>query len=112
VTEPTVELLWFAGCSNYAAARTMVNEVIAELAPGTLIRDIDAADPAVAASVRFPGSPTIRVGGRDVDPSYVDPGEYAPRCRLYRTTGGLSALPERSWIEDAIRHAAGRDTKR
>jgi hypothetical protein len=99
----TVELLWFSDCPNHPAARAMLEEVIAEVAPGTPIRDIDATDPATAARVRFPGSPTIRVNGRDVDPGYVDPGDYTPRCRLYRTAAGLRGLPERGWIEDALR---------
>ena len=98
----TVELLWFADCPNHPAARTMLEEVIADLAPGTPIRDIDATDPATALNVRFPGSPTIRVDGRDIDPTYVDPGDYTPRCRLYRTAAGLSGLPERRWIVDAL----------
>jgi hypothetical protein len=61
-----------------------------------------------AASVRFPGSPTIRVNGRDVDPGYVDPGNYTPRCRLYRTAAGLRGLPERTWIADALTLAPAR----
>lgn len=56
--------------------------------------------------VRFPGSPTIRIDGRDVDPTYVDPGDYTPRCRLYRTSEGLRGLPECRWIEDALRGPA------
>ena len=28
---------------------------------------------------------------------------YTPRCRLYRTRGGLRGLPERAWIEAALR---------
>jgi hypothetical protein len=99
----TAELLWFSDCANHPAARAMLEEVIADVAPGTSIRDIDATDPATAANQRFPGSPTIRVDGRDVDPGYVDPGDYTPRCRLYRTSDGLRGLPERSWIEDALR---------
>ena len=98
-----VELLWFSDCPNHPAARRLLEEVIAELAPGTPIRDVDATDPATAARLRFPGSPTIRVDGRDVDPSYVDPGDYMPRCRLYRTSAGLRGLPERAWIEAAFR---------
>jgi hypothetical protein len=98
-----VELLWFADCPNQATARQMLAEVIAELAPGTPIRDVDATDPMTAEHLSFPGSPTIRVDGRDIDPSYVDPGDYTPRCRLYRTESGLSGLPERRWIEDALR---------
>jgi len=97
-----VELLWFAECANHEAARTLLQEVIAEVAPGTPIRDLDASDPIIAERLRFPGSPTIRVDGRDVDPSYVDPGDYTPRCRLYRTAAGLRGLPERGWIAQAL----------
>jgi hypothetical protein len=98
-----VELLWFSDCPNHSTARRLLQEVVAELAPGTRIRDVDASDPVVAARLRFPGSPTIRVDGRDIDPTYVDSGEYAPRCRLYRTSHGLRGVPERRWIEDALR---------
>jgi hypothetical protein len=98
-----VELLWFSDCANHPAARAILEEVIADVAPGTPIRDIDATDPATAASLRFPGSPTIRVDGRDVDPGYADPGDYTPRCRRYRTSDGLRGLPARSWIEEALR---------
>ncbi len=100
-----VELLWFADCPNHTTARQMLQEVIAELVPGTRIRDLDATDPIAAQQARFPGSPTIRVDGLDVDPSYVDPGDYTPRCRLYRTAAGLRGLPDRRWVEDALRRA-------
>src|SRR5207244_10383292 len=71
-----VELLWFEDCANHPAARSMLEDVIAEVAPGTPIQDVDATDPGVADHVRFPGSPTIRVDGVDVDPTYIDPGDY------------------------------------
>jgi hypothetical protein len=99
----TVEFLWFAGCPGHLPARALLDEVIAELAPGTVVIDIDAGDPAVAADHRFAGSPTIRVDGRDIDPGFTDPGDYTPRCRLFRTDHGLVGVPERRWIEDALR---------
>lgn len=98
-----VALLWFEDCPNHETARALLEEVIAEVAPGTPIRDVDATDPSVAERLSFPGSPTIRVDGRDIDPAYVDPGDYTPRCRLYRTAAGLRGLPERRWIEEALR---------
>ena len=101
-----VELLWFSECPNHAAARAMLEEVIAEVAPGTAIRDIDASVADVAASTRFPGSPTVRVDGRDIDPVFTDPGDYTPRCRLYRTSTGLRGLPERDWIVTALRSSS------
>jgi hypothetical protein len=85
----------------------MLEEVIAEVAPGTVIRDIDASDPVFAASVRFPGSPTVRVDGRDIDPTFTDPGDYTPRCRLYRTSAGLRGVPERDWIIAALEARSG-----
>jgi hypothetical protein len=99
----SVELLWFSHCPHHEAARRLLSEVLADLAPTTQFRDLDATDPTVAADLRFPGSPTIRVDGRDVDPSYADPGDYTPRCRLYRTSEGLRGVPDRRWIEDALR---------
>lgn len=100
---PRVELLWFQDCPNHPAVAAMLRELLDELAPGTEIREIDATDPTVAERHRFPGSPTIRIDGRDIDPAYRDPGDYTPRCRLYRTGAGLRGLPERAWIESALR---------
>ena len=99
---PRVELLWFRDCPNHPAARALLDELLGALAPGATVDEIDATDPAVAQRHRFPGSPTIRIDGRDVDPSFQDPGDYTPRCRLYRTSAGLGGLPDRGWIEAAI----------
>ncbi len=98
-----VEFLWFDGCPSHVPARALLAEVVAEVDPGATIEDVDASDGAVARERRFPGSPTIRVDGVDVDPGYQDPGDYTPRCRLYRTPDGLRGVPPRAWIEEALR---------
>lgn len=98
-----VELLWFQDCPNHPIARVMLRELLSELSPATMIDDIDATEPAIAEHHRFPGSPTIRVEGRDVDPSFEDPGDYTPRCRLYRTAEGLRGVPDRAWVDAAVR---------
>jgi len=100
-----VQLLWFDDCPNHEPARELLRAVLAELAPGTAVEDVNATNPETAARLRFPGSPTIRVNGRDVDPTCIDPGDYTPRCRLYRTSEGLRGVPERSWVEEAVRSA-------
>jgi hypothetical protein len=66
------------------------------------VKDVDATDPAVAEAERFPGSPSIRINGVDVEPGFMDPGDYTPRCRIYWTQRGASGIPEREWIESAI----------
>jgi len=98
-----VEFLWFAGCPSHEPARQLLDEVIAEVAPGTPVESIDAGDPAVAAELRFGGSPTIRVDGRDIAPGYEDPSDYTPRCRLFQTPDGLLGIPPRAWIQAALR---------
>lgn len=102
-----VELLWFDGCANHVQARALLRAAIDELAPGSPIEDIDASDPGVASAHHFPGSPTIRIDGRDIDPSFVDPADYTPRCRVYWTAEGLRGVPPRAWIDDAIRRSLG-----
>jgi hypothetical protein len=97
-----IELRWFSDCTNHEAARALLREVVAELSPESAIRDIDATDPDVAEQLRFPGSPTIRVDGRDVQPGFEDPADYTPRCRLYWTELGLARIPSRDWIETAL----------
>jgi len=98
-----VEFLWFDGCPGHERARALLDEVIADIAPGTTVESINASDHAVAAAYHFPGSPTIRLDGRDIDPDFRDPGDYTPRCRLYRTPDGLRGVPPRAWIEAALR---------
>jgi hypothetical protein len=100
---PHVELLWFGDCPNHPVACQMLADAIERLAPGTKIEVVDASDLDVAAAHRFPGSPTIRVDGIDIEPGFADPGDYTPRCRLYWTAAGLRGIPDPAWIEEALR---------
>jgi hypothetical protein len=97
-----VELLWFSDCPNHPVARQMLVDAIERLAPGTRLEEVDASDPEVAAAHRFPGSPTIRVDGLDIEPGFADPGDYTPRCRLYWTAAGLRGVPNPAWIDEAL----------
>lgn len=96
------EFLWFDDCPNHSAARQLLRDVLNDAGLAVAIEDINLTDPELAAAWRFPGSPTIRIDGVDVEPNFEDPGEYTPRCRLYATSDGLRGIPERSWIVDAI----------
>jgi hypothetical protein len=100
------QLLWFQGCPSHEEARLLLRRVLAEAGVGDGFDDIDATDPAVARELRFPGSPTIRVNGVDIEPGFTDPGDYTPRCRLYVTAAGLRGVPQRKWLEAAVRKAS------
>jgi hypothetical protein len=97
-----IELLWFEDCPNHAAARAMLGEVLAERAVEAAVEYIEVPDQETGDRVRFPGSPTIRVNGRDVEPGVEDCFECSPRCRIYHTYLGLRGVPLRAWVETAV----------
>lgn len=97
-----VEFLWFQDCPNHEEACQLLREVLAETAAGQPFEDVDATDPALAEELRFPGSPTIRINGVDVEPGFQEPEDYTPGCRLYTTGGRMQGSPERQWIVDAV----------
>ena len=100
-----IELLWFEGCPNHHAASEMLQGVLDELGVVDPIVSVDVPDLEVGERVKFPGSPTIRINGTDIDPEYEDTGDYTPRCRVYMTNSGYKGVPERRWIENAVESA-------
>ncbi len=101
-----IEFLWFDDCPNHDDARALLDAVLEERGIDVPVESVNVPDLTTGERVLFPGSPTIRVNGVDVDPGYVDEGEYTPRCRVYATREGLRGVPERQWIEAAIDKAA------
>ena len=56
-----------------------------------------------AERLAFPGSPTIRVDGVDVDPAGAG-GRAMLACRIYRLPDGrVSPVPSREQLEAALR---------
>lgn len=56
-----------------------------------------------AQRLRFLGSPTVRVDGRDVEPGADVREDFGLKCRLYRTEDGLTGTPAEEWLVAAIR---------
>jgi hypothetical protein len=106
-----VELLWWRGCPSWERAIEIAREQMerAGLDPEALVvREI--VDHEAAAREGFPGSPTIRVNGRDIE----EPGEHPGglTCRVYRLADGrVSALPEPATVAAALA-AAGEEGER
>jgi hypothetical protein len=105
---PVIEVLYTADCPNYPAALALVKRVRAELGIDAELRTTLIADQAAAERARFPGSPTVRVGGHDVEPGSQPPVEITLACRLYRHRHHLAGQPQERWIREALLRAAGR----
>lgn len=100
-----VELLWWDGCPSTQKALAAVREVLAEegLDPDSVVmREVSTHED--AERERLIGSPTIRIGGREVAPAEGEPVGLS--CRVYRLRDGrISPVPDREDIRDAIRRA-------
>lgn len=97
-----IELLWFEDCPNHEAAELMLRDALDDAGISTSIERIEVADEVTGNATIFPGSPTICINGRDVEPGWEECEDCTPRCRLYATSNGLRGLPERQWIVDAV----------
>nr|WP_242342875.1 hypothetical protein [Anaeromyxobacter sp. SG22] len=63
-----VQVLMSPACGHGERALELVADVVRHSAPGTEIETTLVATAEDAARFSFPGSPTIRVNGRDIDP--------------------------------------------
>lgn len=97
-----VELLYWRGCPSYPEAHALVEEILARNGREARLELREVHTDEEAEALAFPGSPTIRVDGRDVDPA----GAEAPpalTCRIYHLPDGrVSPLPAREQVETAL----------
>jgi hypothetical protein len=101
--EPKIEFLFWQGCPSYPQALQRLQEVMADLGVKAPIEQINVRSDEDAERLRFPGSPTIRVDGVDVDPTGAAQMGAALTCRVYPLEDGrFSPLPSKAMIEQAL----------
>ncbi|MBA2763364.1 MAG: hypothetical protein H0U42_01570 [Thermoleophilaceae bacterium] len=101
-----IELLWWAGCPSNADAERLVRDALDSLGlEDEAIERLEIVDQADAARERFVGSPTIRVGGRDLlEPSTDQLPSLT--CRVYRLRDGRpSPTPDPAELRSALADA-------
>jgi hypothetical protein len=99
---PRIELLFWEGCPSHPEARQLVEEVLAELGIDASLEVREVRSQAEADAERFPGSPTIRVDGADIDAAGAA-GRPSLTCRIYRRPDGrASPVPTREQIKEAL----------
>jgi len=99
---PVVELLYFEGCPNHEGARDLIERVAAEVGVSPDVRVVEVRTLEAAQDMRFLGSPTTRVNGRDVEPGADEREQFQYACRVYRTGHGFSGRPDPDWIRAAL----------
>ncbi|HYZ20060.1 MAG TPA: hypothetical protein VE615_10990 [Gaiellaceae bacterium] len=98
----TIELFYWKGCPSYPEAKELLEEVLGErgIEPAVSMREVRTQEE--AERLAFPGSPTIRIDGRDVDPAGAE-SRPALNCRIYHLPDGrVSPVPTREQLEAAL----------
>jgi arsenate reductase len=88
-----IEVLTFRGCPHADETVSLVQRLAARLSPQADVRRIEVETPERASEIGFLGSPSVRVGGRDLEGRT---GEGALACRTY---DGAGVPPE--WLVEA-----------
>jgi hypothetical protein len=97
-----VELFYWAGCPSHPEAHELLRVVLAERGVDAEIEVHEVTTQDQAERLAFPGSPTIRIDGRDVDPAGAS-GRAMLACRIYRLPDGrVSPVPTRETLEAAL----------
>jgi hypothetical protein len=98
-----IELLYWDGCPSNPEAEELLRDVLASRGVDVEIERREIVTLQEAEAARFPGSPTIRIDGRDVDPQGAD-SRPALNCRIYHLPDGrVSPVPSREQLEEALR---------
>lgn len=99
-----IEILSIPGCPNHANAVELVRQALSSAGVRAEILEILVEDNDAAARLSFPGSPTIRINHRDVEPLPSLAGSFALQCRLY-VNPEAPGLPRQDSVVRAIRVA-------
>jgi hypothetical protein len=98
-----VELLYFDGCPGWRDLAHRLDLLATEFDFAWV--PVRVQTPQEAEAIGFPGSPSLRIDGRDPFPSAAAPGALA--CRLYATSEGLASSPDMSDLRRVFLAAAG-----
>ena len=97
-----IELFYWEGCPSYPEAKTLLEGVLERRGIDAPIQMREVRTDEEAQALHFPGSPTIRIDGRDVDPAGAD-ARPALNCRIYHLPDGrVSPVPTREQLEAAV----------
>lgn len=100
-----IEFFFFAGCPSHERALEMLRAELEALGIEEELTVVEVTSDDQATELAFPGSPTIRVNGADIQ----DPGDEPAglTCRIYRLRDGrASPLPDLEDLRAALQTLA------
>lgn len=99
-----IEVLYFQGCPHHAPTVERLHDVLANEGIAAEVMEIEVPDARAAESLAFPGSPTVRINGMDIeDPPAA--GTIGLSCRVYMHGSIPEGIPPVEAIRRALRKA-------
>jgi hypothetical protein len=95
-----IEVFYVPGCPNYLPAVERIEKVLVSESLRADIERVPVNNDAQAKALHFPGSPTIRINGNDIEPNETKALGLA--CRLYANSGGI---PSEEMLREALSRA-------
>ena len=96
-----VEFLYWDECPSHELALQRLRAALQARRISDPVRMVEVTTEQQAIGLAFPGSPTMRIDGRDLFP--VSPAPYGLTCRIYQTDDGrVTPLPTQEMIARAL----------
>jgi hypothetical protein len=104
-----VEVLYVPNCPHHPTAVRQLEAVLAAAGIVVAIHQVPVIDAKTAQELKFRGSPTVRINGRDIAGESKEPGSFALACRIYE--GAKEAgLPPIEMMRNAVYEAREGET--
>lgn len=101
-----IDFLFWKECPSHPKAWERLKEALDQMGLAAEIRRIEVKTDEEAVSLCFPGSPTIRINGRDIDPEGARQQRAGLSCRIYHVGGRITPLPPMELIRSALQKAS------
>ncbi len=96
-----IELLYFDGCPNWQKTLEDIDAVLQENHMPVEIELVKVTSAEEAEHLAFPGSPTVRVDGVDIEPDAPTTG-FGLASRIYSMEDETVGRPPKEWIAAAL----------
>ena len=101
-----IEILYFDECPNHGPTVERVKEALRQEDLTAELVEVNIRDAAAARSVRFLGSPTVRIDGIDVETTARLSKDFGMMCRTYADSGKRVGIPPVELLRAALRETA------
>ncbi|MBN1264656.1 MAG: hypothetical protein JXA25_04135 [Anaerolineales bacterium] len=100
-----IEFLYYKDCPSHETALHRLLDILEQEEVGDPVQVIEVKTMEQARALRFPGSPTIRIDGKDIT-TLPEDAVYGLTCRAYyREDGRITPLPPADLIRGALTNA-------